>query len=223
MNKKVSMLQLYLTIIAIVNLLVSNIITSKQIILPFNITMTAGIFVFPITYILSDVFSEVYGYKWSRLVCYLSFIANIFMVSVFELVIKAPSPVYWQDQMAFQTVLGNTPKILFASMLGFMVGDFVNDKVFKLLKAKHKESHDGFGARAILSSLCGEMADSFIFIPIAFLGQMPIQTLIAMMFTQVCLKVGYEIVILPLTKYIVNKVSAYENEVGVIKWQTSKI
>lgn len=223
MNKKVSMLQLYLTIIAIVNLLVSNIITSKQVILPFNITMTAGIFVFPITYILSDVFSEVYGYKWSRLVCYLSFIANIFMVSVFELVIKSPAPSYWQDQMAFQTVLGNTPKILFASMLGFMVGDFVNDKVFKLLKERHKENHEGFGLRAILSSLCGEMADSLIFIPIAFLGQMPVHTLITMMFTQVCLKVGYEIIILPLTKYIVNKVSAYENELGVIKWQTSKI
>ena len=212
-SKKFSILQLLLTVLAVVSLLISNIITAKQVLLPFGITMTAAVFIFPITYILSDVFSECYGYKWSRFVCYLGFTANIFMVAVFTMVIASPAPDYWMNQEAFQTVLGNTPKILFASMLGFVAGDFINDKVFKALKAKHPDTHKGFGWRAILSSLCGELADSLIFIPIAFIGQMPTETLITMMFTQVSIKVGYEIIILPVTRYIVSKVSQYEKSV----------
>lgn len=210
MKKKISMLQMILTITAIVNLLISNIITSKQVQFPLGITMTAGIYIFPITYILSDVFSEIYGYKWSRFVCYLSFIANIFMVLVFGLVISSPAPSYWLNQEAFATVLGNTPKILLASMTGYVIGDLVNDKVFKKLKEKHEKDHKGFGARAILSSLCGEFVDSLIFIPIAFYGEMPTSVMVTMLFTQVTLKVGYEIVILPLTKYIVGRVAKYE-------------
>lgn len=212
MNKKVSVLQMLLTVSAVVCMLISNVITSKQVLLPFGITMTSAVFIFPITYVLSDVFSEVYGYKWSRFVCYLSFIANLFMVLVFSLSIHSPAPEYWQNQEAFEVVLGSTPKILFASMLGYVVGDFVNDKVFKVLKAKHKETHEGFGIRAILSSLFGEMVDSLIFIPIAFWGQMPLNVLVTMMVTQVSIKVLYEIIILPATKVIVRKIAEVEEK-----------
>ena len=77
--KKISKLQLVLTVLFVVCLLVSNIITGKQVQLPFNIVMTGAVFLFPITYILSDLFSEVYGYKWSRFTCYLGFIMNLFI------------------------------------------------------------------------------------------------------------------------------------------------
>lgn len=210
-NKKVSVLQSVLTTFFVVALLVSNIITAKQVLLPFDIVMTGAVFIFPITYILSDVFSEIYGYKWSRLTCYLGFAMNLFMVIVFSLVIETPAPSFWGNQEAFQTVLGNTPKILFASLLAFVVGDFVNDRVFKKFKDKHKDDHKGFGFRAILSSFCGELVDSLIFLPIAFFGQMPIESLIQMTIMQVVIKTGYEIVILPVTTFIVHKVSKFEN------------
>lgn len=213
-RKNISRLQLILTVLFVVSLLVSNVITSKQVQLPFNIVMTGAVFIFPITYILSDLFSEVYGYKWSRFTCYLAFAMNLFMVLIFTLVIKTPAPNFWMNQGAFEAVLGNTPKILFASLLAFVVGDFINDKVFKKFKERHPEDHKGFELRAILSSLCGEIVDSAIFLPIAFIGTMPAQTLLVMGITQVSIKIAYEIIILPITKLVVKKVSKYEKSIG---------
>lgn len=215
MSKKVSVLQLSLTLLFVVSLVVSNIITSKQVLLPFGITMTGAVFIFPITYILSDLFSEVYGYKWSRATCYFGFLANLFAVIVFELVIATPAPDHWTNQAAYQAVLGNTPRVLFASMLAFIIGDFVNDRVFKAFKDKHPTDHKGFGFRAILSSFCGELIDSLIFLPLAFWGLMPVEALVGMTITQVFIKTGYELVILPLTHVIVKKVSAYESKAAL--------
>lgn len=209
-NKRVSIMQMCLTLLFVVCLVISNIITAKQVLLPFGITMTAAVFIFPITYILSDVFSEVYGYKWSRLTCYLAFAANVFAVAVFTLAIKTPAPDYWMNQAAFETVLGSTPRVLGASLLAFLVGDLVNDKVFKKMKEKHPNDHKGFGLRAILSSFLGELADSLIFLPLAFLGEMPLETLAIMMVCQVSIKTGYELVILPVTHMVVKVVSKYD-------------
>lgn len=209
-KQPVSTLQVWLTVIFVAALMISNVITSKQVLLPFNITMTGAVFVFPITYILSDVFSEVYGYRWSRMTCYMAFAMNLFMVIVFELVIITPAPDYWQNQEAFQTVLSNTPRVFGASLLAFVVGDFVNDKVFAKMKAKHPDSIKGFGWRAILSSLLGELVDSIVFLPIAFLGLMPVTTLIQMTIAQVFIKTGYEIVILPVTTLVAKKLSSIE-------------
>lgn len=211
-TSNVSFLQLILTLVFVVSLLVSNIITSKQVLLPFGIVMTGAVFIFPITYILSDVFSEIYGYRWSRITCYMAFAANLFMVIVFSLVIITPAPDFWNHQEAFQTVLGNTPRILFASLLAFVIGDLVNDKVFRRMKEKHPTSHKGFGWRAIISSFVGEAVDSLIFLPIAFLGQMPISNLVVMLIVQVLIKTGYEIVILPVTYKVVKVVSKLENQ-----------
>lgn len=213
----ISFLQLILTLLFVVSLLISNIITSKQVLLPFGIVMTGAVFIFPITYILSDLFSEVYGYRWSRLTCYMGFAANLFMVSVFSLVIVTPAPSFWTHQEAFQTVLGNTPRILFASLSAFVIGDFINDRVFKRMKEKHPIDHKGFGWRAIISSFAGEVIDSLIFLPIAFLGQLPVNDLVVMLVMQVLIKTGYEIVILPITYKVVHIVSKYENGKPVAK------
>lgn len=211
--KKISVLQFALTLLFVVCLIVSNIISAKQMLLPFDITMPAAVIVFPITYILSDVFSEVYGYKWSRITCYMGFAANLFAVIVFSLAIATPAPSYWMNQEAFEVVLGNTPRMLCASLLGFVIGDFINDRVFKRFKEKHPNDHKGFGFRAILSSFCGELCDSLIFLPIAFLGQMPIKTLATMMVCQVLIKTSYEVIILPVTHWIVKVVSKCEKNI----------
>ena len=209
-TKRKSLIQVILTVIFVSAMLISNVITAKQVLLPFGITMTGAVFIFPITYILSDVFSEVYGYKWSRITCYLAFAMNLFMVIVFSLVIITPAPDYWTNQEAFATVLGSTPRVMGASLLAYVLGDLVNDRVFRKMKEKHPTEIKGFGWRAIISSFFGELVDSLIFLPIAFLGQMPLKTLAVMCVCQVFIKTGYEVVILPITTLVAKKVNKYE-------------
>lgn len=206
-----SYIQIWLTVLFVSALLISNVVTSKQVLMPLGLTMTGGIFIFPITYILSDVFSEVYGYRWSRITCYMAFSMNLLMSLIFTLVINTKAPSYWTAQQAFATVLGNSPRVLFASLLAYVVGDFANDKVFAKMKQKHVHEIKGFGWRAIISSVVGELTDSLIFVPIAFLGQMPLATLLTMIVSQVVLKTGYEIIILPITTLVAKKLTAYEN------------
>lgn len=172
--------------------------------------MTGAVVIFPITYILSDIFSEVYGYRWSRVTCYLAFAMNLIMVCVFQLVISTPAPGYWENQGAFAAVLGSAPRVLAASSIGMLAGDFVNDRVFRYMKSAHQSEHRGFGARAIVSSLAGEIADSAFFIPIAFLGQMPAAQMLIMGITQVALKVLYEIIIFPATNAVCKYVKGKE-------------
>lgn len=207
---KISFVQCVLTIVFVTAMLISNVITAKQVLLPFGITMTGGVFIFPLTYILSDVFSEVYGYRWSRVTCYFAFSMNLFMVVVFTLVIRTPAPDYWTNQEAFATVLGSTPRVMGASLLAYVIGDFVNDRIFRKMKDKHVNEIKGFGWRAIVSSLFGELCDSLVFLPLAFLGQMPVRTLVIMTVCQVSIKTAYEIVILPITTLVVKKVRRYE-------------
>ena len=209
-KEKYSFVQLALTIIFVTCLIISNIIAGKQIQLPFNLVMPGAVIIFPITYILSDIFSEVYGYAWSRATNYMGLIMNLLAVIAFAIAIKIPAPVFYENEEAFKTILGSTPKILIASTLGLWVGDFLNDNVFRLMKKKYKDTHDNYSQRAILSSLVGEIGDSLIFIPIVFYGAMPLDVMIKMMFTQAFLKVGYEVLILPLSRVLMLKVSEYE-------------
>lgn len=212
MKRKVSELQLVLTVIFVSSLLISNVITSKQVLLPGNITMTGAVFIFPVTYILSDVFSEVYGYRWSRISCYIAFAMNLLMVVTFSLVIVSPAPSYWTNQEAFQVVLGSTPRVLFASLSAFVLGDLINDRVFRKFKKNHPNDTNGFGIRAIVSSFCGELVDSLVFLPIAFLGLMPVETLVVMTICQVGIKTAYEVVILPISSKFVNYIYRKECE-----------
>lgn len=208
-KEKISFLQLILIIIFTISFLISNIIATKQIILPFNITMTSAIILFPIVYVLSDVFSEVYGYKWSRNTRYIAFFSNFFMVLIFTIAIKLPSANTFTGQEAMIQVLGSTPKVLFASLIAYFVGDFVNDKVFEKMKQK-KEGLEGFKTRAIVSSILGELVDSFIFLPIIFMSILPIKVIIIMAITQALLKVSYEVLILPITTFVIKKIIKYE-------------
>ena len=209
--KKTSRLQTYLTVAMVCALMVSNTIGNKQALLPFGFNMSAGCLLsFPITYIISDIFSEVYGYKWSRKTSYLAFGCNVFMVLCFAATIALPHPEFWQDQKAFEVVLGNTPRLLIASLSAFLAGDFVNDRVFRRMKQKHENSMNGFGWRAILSSFCGQVTDSLVFTPIAFLGVMDVKTLFLTMATQAIVKTIYELAFLPITFVAVKAVKKTE-------------
>lgn len=209
--KSHSSLKLILTVIFIVALLVSNVITWRQIALPFWITMTGAIIIFPITYILSDVFSEVYWYRRSRITCYMWFACNLVMSLLFIAVINMKAPEYFTNAEAYSTVLWNTRRVLCASLLAYVIWDFVNDKLFQKMKLKHPNDNKWFGWRAILSSLAWETVDTWIFIPLAFIGTMPNNTLLIMIITQIILKVAYEIIILPITIFVTKKTQQHEN------------
>ena len=208
----ISILQVLLTILFVVALLVSNIISSR-IFTFFGYSMTSAVIIFPITYILSDLFSEVYGYKWSRITCYLGFVLNLFTVLIFMLVSVLPT-FDWSIEAAesFKTVLTGAFSCTLASFIAYVIGDFANDKVFAKMKKKHNDTK-GFGIRAILSSLFGELVDSSIFLPIVFLGTLPVKVIITMAITQVILKVSYEVIMLPITKIVVKKAKAYEDSI----------
>lgn len=104
-DQKYSFFQLLLTVIFTVALLLSNVIVNKQISLPFGASTVGSVILFPLTYVLSDIFSEVYGYRWSRVICYIAFGMNILMVLIFEATLKMPYPETFTNQAAFEAVL----------------------------------------------------------------------------------------------------------------------
>lgn len=210
-DEKISSLQMTLTLLLILCLVLSNIVVVKSIDL-FGIhalANTASFLVFPITYVLSDVFSEVYGYKWSRKTATWAFLGTALCSLVFTLTIAIPGNSAWTNQEALITILGQTPKILLASLLAFWFGDWANDRVFQFMK-NHSKSGKGFLFRAIGSSLVGKYVDGFIFTFIG-LSFLPLSTKLIMVancpFIQVCL----ETILFPITSLVAKKVKKIEN------------
>lgn len=209
-EKKVSPLQMSLTLLLVISLILANIMVVKPINL-FGISKlanTCSIITFPVTYMLSDVFSEVYGYKWSRITATWAFIGTILCSVFFSIMIAMHGNDAWTNQEALVAILGNTPQIAIASVIAFWFGDLANDKVFKWALKKNN-SEKLFGIRAILSSLAGKYVDGaiFTFIGLSFL---PLETKLIMVlncpFVQVCM----ETALLPLTTLVMKKVKQAE-------------
>jgi len=205
-KSKYSDLFLYLSIIFMVCLLLSNILASK--ILEIGIfSTTSGVIIFPISYIINDIFSEVYGYNKTKKIIVFGFLMNLFMVLIFSLAIALPSPEWFQNNNAFKIILGSTPRNCIASLMAYLFGSLVNSKL--LVKMK-EQNNNKFGIRAVVSTLFGELTDSLIFVFIAFVGNLDIQQIVTMILTQVIVKTLYEVVCLPLTTFVVKKVKEYE-------------
>lgn len=207
-KEKYSELFLYLSIVFIVCLLLSNILAAK-ILKIGELSATAGIIIFPISYIINDIFSEVYGYKKTKKIIIFGFLMNLFMVIVFMIAIHLPSPIWYKNAEAFKTILSTTPRTCLASLTAYLFGSLVNSKI--LVNMKNKENNK-FGVRAIVSSLYGELVDSIIFVFIAFIGSLDIKNILIMIIVQVVLKTSYEAICLPITTLIVNKVKVYEKD-----------
>jgi len=207
MKKEVSVLFMFASILFATCLLISNILATKILLIgPW--AAPAGVLIFPIAYILNDVITEVWGFKKARLIIWTGFAVNILAVLFFTMGIAIPGAPFWQNQEAFSTVLGNTPRIVVASLSAYLIGSFLNAFVMSRMKVATKGK--GFSGRAILSTLVGESADSVIFISIAFVGIFPLGVLITMIFTQAMLKTVYEILILPVTIWVVGCVKRVE-------------
>jgi len=207
MKKTVSVLFMFAGILFAICLLISNILATKIILIgPW--AAPAGVLIFPIAYIINDVIVEVWGYKKARLIIWSGFAVNLLAAVFFTLAIVVPAAPFWQNQSAFSTILGSTPRIIIASLLAYLTGSFLN--AFVMSKVKVLMKGKDFSVRAILSTLVGETADSMIFITIAFVGNLPFNVLVGMIFTQACIKTVYEIVILPFTIVVVKWVKKVE-------------
>jgi uncharacterized integral membrane protein (TIGR00697 family) len=207
MKKTVSVLFMFAGILFAICLLISNILATK-IILVGPWAAPAGVLIFPIAYIINDVIVEVWGYQKARLIIWAGFAVNLLAALFFTLAIVVPAAPFWQNQEAFSTILGSTPRIIVASLLAYLVGSFLN--AFVMSKVKVLMKGKDFSVRAILSTLIGETADSMIFITIAFAGNLPIGVLAGMIITQACIKTVYEIVILPVTIVVVKWIKRVE-------------
>lgn len=176
------------------------------------LTLTGGFLIFPITYILNDCMSEVYGMRHVRFVVWSTFAVNLFFVLMAQLVKILPGASFWDGQEHIAYVFNANLRITLASLAAFVVGSLVNAKV--MVDMKLRQGEHGFVLRAVLSSLAGEAADSVIFFPIAFLG-VGMRNMLIMMVTQVFLKTAYEVVMLPVTVRVVRYLKRTENYIPV--------
>lgn len=195
-------------------LIVANLMEIKTVSLG-PMTITAGVIVFPISYILSDCIVEVYGFARARMVIWLGFAMNMLATLLLQIGLWLPGDAQWQGQEAMQLVFGAVPRILLASFTAFLCGSMVNAYVMSLMKERAGGSRKGFSARAIVSTVFGEGVDSAIFFPIAFGGVLPWDTVVTLILTQTLLKTVYEIIVLPLTLWVVRILRGVEKEFAV--------
>lgn len=197
---KVSFWFITIAAVFVTCLITANIIAVKLILL-LGFLVPAGIIVFPLSYLFGDVLTEVYGYAATRRVIWLGFACNLLAVIAIYLGGLAPAAPFWQDQAAYNTILGFTPRLLLASFSAYLVGEFTNS--FVLAKLKIATRGRWLWMRTIGSTLIGEGLDTLIFISIAFWGIIPTNLMLQAILTQWLFKVAYEVLATPFTYLVV--------------------
>ena len=200
MKEKVSVPFMLLGILFNVCLIAANLLETK-VIQVGSLTVTAGLLVFPISYIINDCIAEVWGFKKARLIIWSGFAMNFFVVGLGLIAVAIPAAPFWEGEEHFDFVFGMAPRIVAASLMAFLVGSFLN--AYVMSKMKIASQGRNFSARAILSTIVGETADSLIFFPIAFGGIIAWKEQLIMMGLQIVLKSMYEVIILPVTIRVV--------------------
>ena len=189
-----------LGIVFCVCLVAANLLETK-VIQVGPLAVTAGLMVFPVSYIINDCIAEVWGFRKARLIIWMGFLMNFMVVGLGQLAVLLPAAPFWEGEESFNFVFGLAPRIAASSLLAFLAGSFINAYIMSRMKlASHGRN---FPARAIVSTLGGEGADSAVFFPLAFGGLMPAGELLKMMLAQVVIKTVYEIIILPVTVRVV--------------------
>ncbi len=182
-------------------LITANIIAVKLVDL-FGLILPAAIFIFPLSYITGDVLTEVYGYRQARKVIWLGFLCNVLVVIAIWIAQVLPAASFWDGQKAYERILGYTPRILAASFLAYLAGEFANS--FVLAKMKIATQGRWLWMRTIGSTLVGQGLDSVVFISLAFAGTIPVHALTLAIVTQWLAKSAYEAVATPFTYLVVN-------------------
>jgi len=182
--------------IFITSLITSNIIAVKLVNI-LGLILPAGIIIFPISYIFGDVLTEVYGYRQARRVIWLGFFCNLVAVIAIWMTQILPAASFWDGQAAYERILGYTPRLLLASFLAYMVGEFANS--FVLAKMKIATKGRWLWTRTIGSTLVGQGLDSMVFMTLAFVGTIPLTVLAGAIVVQWLSKSAYEAIVTPLT------------------------
>lgn len=208
-KRQVSVLFMLFGMLFCVCLITANVLETKQ--MSFGpISITGGLLVFPVSYIINDCVCEVWGYSKTRLLIWYGFAMNFIFVMFGALCDAIPGAPYWDNEEGFHAIFGLAPRIVFASFLAFIIGSFINAYVMSRMKISSEGRH--FSRRAILSTIFGETADSLIFFPIAFWGVIPGSELPVLMLSQVVLKTLYELIALPITIQVVRITKRHEDE-----------
>lgn len=201
----------YVCVLLCANLIGPAKVSTVQVPLIGPLTFMAGVLFFPISYLFGDILTEVYGYARDRRVVWAGFAALVFAAVMAFVIVRLPPADFWRDrQAAVETIFGNTPRIICASIIAFWCGSFVNSYV--LAKMKLWTSGRWLWTRIIGSTLCGELVDSALFYTIAFAGLWPTEQLLAVTTTQYLLKSGWEILATPVTYRVVAFLKRAEQE-----------
>lgn len=200
-----------LSVLFVVCLIVSNLIEIKTIEIGW-LTLTAGVVVFPVSYIINDCVVEVYGFRKARLMIWVGFAMSLLTAVFLNLAIALPGSAEWHSQQAMEEIYGSVPRVMFASFAAFIGGAMVNAYVMSRMKAaaRNSNSRRGFSLRAVVSSLWGESVDSLLFFPIAFGGVLSWSTIATLIVTQAFLKTAYEVCVLPFTIVVVRRLKKME-------------
>lgn len=190
-------------------LLISNIASTKIVDLKWFV-FDGGTLLFPLSYIFGDILTEVYGYKRSRSVIWLGFFMALLMSLIFIVVGKLPPAAGWNNQAAYDAILGLTPRIVCASLIAYFLGEFSNS--FVLAKMKILTKGRWLWTRTIGSTVVGELVDSVIFIIIAFFGIFPNSLLLALIISNYIFKTAVEVLFTPITYKVVKFLKNKENE-----------
>ena len=193
-------------------LLCSNLIGVGKVCSLFGYSFGAGVLFFPLSYLIGDILTEVYGYRRARRVIWAGFGALIFASLMSLVIVKLPPAPGWLQQEAYEDIFGQTPRIVLASLIAFWAGEFANSYV--LAKLKIKTEGRFLWVRTIGSTVIGEGVDSLIFYPLAFLGSASWtpQLVVRVMVANYIIKVLWEVLATPLTYKIVNLLKQAEQE-----------
>jgi uncharacterized integral membrane protein (TIGR00697 family) len=173
-----------------------------------SVVLQAADLIFPITYILGDVLTEVYGYKRARKAIWIGFSCSLFAVLAITLGQYLPAQGDWHDQAAYDAILGSQWRIVAASFTAYLFGEFMNSYV--LAKMKIWTNGKYLWTRTIGSTVVGQAFDTSIFLTLAFYGVMPTEVLISLIGFQWLFKIGYETAATPLTYLVVNYLKRHE-------------
>lgn len=210
-----------LGILFCVCLITANVLETKQIAIG-PLSITGGLLVFPLSYIINDTVCEVWGYAKAKLLIWMGFAMNFLFVFFGTVADVLPAASYWEGEEGFHAVFGLAPRIAFASFMAFLVGSFINAYVMSRMKLRSRGRH--FSLRAIASTVFGESADSLVFFPVAFWGVIPAGEMVPLILSQIILKTLYEVIALPVTIRVVRAtkniegIDVYDEGVNYRPW-----
>ncbi len=198
----------FVTVLLLSNVLGAGKVASIPLPLIGDWPFGAGILFFPLGYVIGDVLTEVYGYARARRCIWAGFTALLFMAAMSWVVVALPPAPDWEGQSAYEAVFGQVPRIVGASIVAFWAGEFANSLV--LARMKVWTEGRALWTRTIGSTVVGQAVDSLLFYPLAFLGVWPTEQVVAVMGTNYLLKVGWEVLLTPLTYLVVNRLKRAE-------------